>query len=675
MVSSLLTKALLRLGLLVAVCGVGLIFPHPALAAGTFTYPEIRVKIEVNKDSTFDVTEKLTYRFLGEFRGVFTKIKLADPARDAECARRQVACGGIGRIALLGVYDGTGKQLDPSEYELATETDEDTEESYFTIRRTVWPGGKQFGGSEAEYFVFEYKYRLYGTIGWIQNRPYLYWNALGETRGGRADKGRVQIVLPSFADEDVLEVFADDITYSVDSVGKTINIDMTDIPATGYLTVAYDLTNQGIVAPGNLQFNANLPWYGLGVKVDGVDLGTGLDGFVEGIPAGKRKIEFYRSGYKSQTSELTFTHNQTTSVQVSLDPEVVTAGLIGLDVVLNVLGLIGIPFFLVLTYLRWRARGRDQQMPATIIPIFSPPQGVRPYLLGSVKDEKVDFPDITGSIIDLAYRGFIKIKEITPKKNYQLTKLEPTRPKQDLNAWEQELMDAVFGSSTQVETKSLGVNFLAKVQKLKTAIYKEMVTAGYFKTSPDKVRNTYAGIGVALLILGVGLFIVSIIVGVELIGVIGPVGLGVAVAVYGIANIAVANYMPAKTPAGSKLLAEILGFRMYLYTAERYRLQNLEPEEFEKYLSFAVVFGIEKQWAEKFKDIYKGQPEWIESSSSNTLWDVYWISSFSHNFSQSVVTNLIASGTGSAKGSGWSGGGSFGGFSGGGGGGSSSGAF
>jgi len=130
--------------------------------------------------------------------------------------------------------------------------------------------------------------------------------------------------------------------------------------------------------------------------------------------------------------------------------------------------------------------------------------------------------------------------------------------------------------------------------------------------------------------------------------------------------------MPAKTEVGSQVLAKVLGFKMYLHTAERYRLQNLGPDEFEKYLSYAIVFGIEDEWAKKFEGLYEKAPEWFEGSNMNGIYNAYFISSLARSFTTTTVSSFNL--PQSASGSGWSGGGgSFGGFSGGGGGGGSSG--
>lgn len=651
-----------------------------SVEAKSFYYPNYDVTIDINKDSTFDVTEKLTYRFTGEFQGVIAQIKLSDPVRDRRyCTSNDYTCGGIGRIALVGVYDGDGKQVDPSKYQLYTEKDEDTEIEYFTIKWEVWPGGKNFSGT-GEDFTWSFKYRLYDTLGWIGNnakQPYLYWNALAEERGGEIEKGQVIINFPNDVKPltNTLEVLTDYfVKYSVKASGNKLTVDVSDVSASGNFTVAYGLPIGSIIVPGSIKYSASLPWI-VGVKLDGIDLGNNLGGQLNGIPVGERELEFYFPGYESKTMKVDVASGMVTEVNVNLQPSAFMMIILAVNIILNVIGVIIIPVGLVRIYLHWRTKGRDVNMPQTIIPLYHPPKDVRPYLLGSLKDEQVDQRDVTGSIIDLAYRGFIKIKEVTKGKDYLLTKLEGKADDPGLDPIEVELMDMIFGAKTEVETKDLGMTFLLKYKAFTTRVYKELVDRKYFDESPEKTRTRYAGCGVALFITFLFLAFVLGFAALPVIGVVGPFFFALAIAVIGLGLTIVAKFMPAKTALGSKIFAEVLGFRMYLYTAERYRLQGLKPEEFERYLSYAIVFEIEKEWADKFKDIYKGQPEWLEGDS-NVLWDAYWISQFSRSFSDGVVQNVFQSSTGSSTGSGWSGGGgSFGGFSGGGGGGGGRGAF
>jgi hypothetical protein len=64
--------------------------------------------------------------------------------------------------------------------------------------------------------------------------------------------------------------------------------------------------------------------------------------------------------------------------------------------------------------------------------------------------------------------------------------------------------------------------------------------------------------------------------------------------------------MRAPTVQGRKVMDEIEGFRLYLETAEKNRLniQNeppLTPERFERILPYAIALGVEKPWSEHFE--------------------------------------------------------------------------
>lgn len=661
------------------ILGCLFIFPQTA-EARSFEYDSYKVDMQVNADSTVDVTETLSYRFDGEFRGVFRKLTLVDRVQQRLCNTSGRRCGGFERVALLGVYDGGGRKLNTDEYTLAIEEDEDNEVSYFAVTWEVWPSGKLHSPNQV--FTWQVRYRLYGSLGWLNDAsdpsPYLYWNALPQDRGATTREAEISITLPgnSKPDLDNLEVFEPTFShYDAEVSGKKITITTGELPETSDLTIAYRLDPGEVDYPGTLLFNSYSPWLGLGVKIDDVDLGTGLGGEIRGFPTGEHKVEFYFSGYESQIfPKVEMNSDDIVTLGVSLNPTPMMWTLLLCNILLNAFGLIIVPLVILRIYRKWRAQGRDQNMPSTIIPLYKPPAGVAPYLLGSLSDEKVDRQDITGTIIDLAYRGFIHIKEIDKGKEYELTKLEGKPDAQPLNAIESEIIHGLFyGQKSQVNTKKIGTTFALKYPFIVNDIYDEMVKLKYFERSPQAIRNIYYAKGVVGLLVGIGLTLGAVLSGFAVIGFPGPVLLGLALLAYGIANMVVAEHMPAKTPAGSKVYAEILGFKMYMYTAERYRVQNLQPEDFERYLSYAIVFGIEKQWAEKFKDIYKGQPEWYEGDSTG-IWDAYWLSNFTRSFSDSVNSTVFSSGTGSGSGGGWSGGGG-GGFSGGGGGGGSSGAF
>ncbi len=111
---------------------------------------------------------------------------------------------------------------------------------------------------------------------------------------------------------------------------------------------------------------------------------------------------------------------------------------------------------------------------------------------------------------------------------------------------------------------------------------------------------------------------------------------------------------------------------MYLQVAEKYRLQNLSPDLFERYLPYAIIFNVEKQWAKAFRSVSMAIPSWYSSSGAPATY--FFLSSKGRGFSPEVFSASFSSSIRSAfsipSGSGV-GGGSAGGGGGGGGGGAS----
>lgn len=95
--------------------------------------------------------------------------------------------------------------------------------------------------------------------------------------------------------------------------------------------------------------------------------------------------------------------------------------------------------------------------------------------------------------------------------------------------------------------------------------------------------------------------------------------------------------MKAPTKAGRALLDQIEGLAMYIKVAEKDRLTMLNapkdtPEVFERLLPYAIAFGLEKTWCDRFADqLNAGLIK--NDNISATAWTAAGISSFSRDFS------------------------------------------
>ena len=128
------------------------------------------------------------------------------------------------------------------------------------------------------------------------------------------------------------------------------------------------------------------------------------------------------------------------------------------------------------------------------------------------------------------------------------------------------------------------------------------------------------------------------------------------------------KYLPKRTEYGNKMLGKLGGFKNFLETAEKEKLEemvNNNPEYFYDILPFTYVLGVSDKWIKKFESISLQAPSWYDSSNN---FDVVTFGSFIDSTMSSAQEAMSSSPSG--DGSGGSGGGSSGGGSGGGGGGS-----
>lgn len=653
----------------------------------SYTYDSIKVDVRYDQDSTATITEELTYRFDGTYHAVYRDITLVNQSNLDQCRQNpQLQCGGFEFMSVISVK-GNGTELRRAEENEISYSGENvvTPDDSYNVQliddgfekklRVQWVFSEPGQYFDNEQLTFTIEYKVFGSLGYFTDYDLFYWNTIFADREQVVADVNVDLWFPgdiAFVEEN-LSVVGNDYQFLYEYFKNENRLNLTTENLAPYepFTILLKLP-KGLVdkyATLNLVLTPDTQTVTYGDIVL-----EGVTDRLSGLPAGTTELTFAADGYYDETVPVDLDPGEEAELTVSLRETPLRMLVTIAMIMCNVLGCLITPAFLIWLYGHWRRKGADTVRNQTIVPEYSPPDKILPYLLGSLKDEKVDLVDITATIIDLAYRGYIKIKEVEKTKllgislgavEYELSKLKEFT---DLTATEQRIMTDIFGTSNTVSTLSLKNSFYLKIPGIKSLIYEEMVTNKFFDKNPDSVRKNYLGAAIAMILIGFGsLFIMAIGF---------TITLTFSLILSGFVLLFVSNHMPAKSELGSEVFRRVLGFKMYMETAERFRVQNLTPETFEKYLSYAIVFGIEKQWAEKFKDIYKGQPEWYQGNMDNfnTLVLVNALSNF--NTTTASAMTVSPSSSGSSSGGGWSGGGGFsGGFSGGGGGGGGGGAW
>lgn len=328
-------------------------------------------------------------------------------------------------------------------------------------------------------------------------------------------------------------------------------------------------------------------------------------------------------------------------------------------------------FTLSICFNMWWFLGRDAVKRQAVAVDWQPPKDLSPAEVGTLVDEKCDLSDMVSTVIDLAARGYMTIREFKTdslfflrNKDYEFTRL-PVSEKQaqsPLSIYERRFLDAMFncGYTKQktVKLSDLKYKFYSEMRQIEKDIYQSLIEKGMFLQSPQDVRQGWICIGGLL-------FILSFIA--------GPIqtSYGVGLILSSIIVFCFSRTMPARTRKGCEALNQCLGFQRFVKMAEKERIRKLvtaDPTIFGRLLPYAMVLGAADQWAEAFRDLVKTPPDWYVSDGADfqTYSFVRDIGDGTRTMGQ-TFTSAPASSSAGSGGSGFDGGSSGGGFGGGGG--------
>ena len=246
----------------------------------------------------------------------------------------------------------------------------------------------------------------------------------------------------------------------------------------------------------------------------------------------------------------------------------------------------------------WYVRGRDPKL-GIVVPdyITEPPDNLPPAMVGSLIDEKVDMQDIMSTLIDLGHRGYLTMNEES-KRAYSFTRTD--KDDHDLREYERSMLFDIFGGEETRTLKSLQYKFANKIPALRNQIIDTLISEGYLPRAPQSVRSGYTWLAVLVLILGIAsLFFLGIFLGAN-------AGLscfpGFAIIATAIALFIAARHMPRKTAQGTEAAVKWNAFKTYLKNIKEYSDIAASGDIFEKYLGYAVAFGLERSFINTFAE-------------------------------------------------------------------------
>ncbi|MDZ7798267.1 MAG: DUF2207 domain-containing protein [Patescibacteria group bacterium] len=584
------------------------------------------VGIQVNQDASIMVQEGLTYNFTGDFSYI---------------KRRLPKTKGI-KYDNISVLETDGSRLSEDKVEIEETSSEVIVTVHFNLSNTTHT------------WIFEYT--AYGAIGFFEDYDELYWNVVAFDREVEIKKSQATVYLPQEIDPDNIKqkIYvgrsdSKEETLDYTAGSREINFFATDIAPYENFTIVLGWPKNIVKYPGYLNITSEPE--SSNIYIDGQALANktpanlliGYD-----INAGEKDIAVKKFGHTTASQKVNIEKGKDKKLDFNLEAK--AWYFYGKKAFYFLMYLyFASPVFVGLyLYLKWKKHGKDPKSKGTVIAQYEPPDHTRPAEMGTLIDEKADLHDITATIIDLAFQGYIRIHEeedkslFGKKTDYTFEKRKDFFGDQTLKEYERMILSNLFGSKKEVKLSDLKNKFYKMLKKIKSSLYKDVTALGYFERNPETVRHKYLVVGVVFVAAGWILFLV-------------PAIWGILIIIFGLV-------MPKKTKKGVQAKWHADGFKKYLHTAERFRLGQLTPETFEKYLSYAMVFKVEKQWAQRFKDIYNQPPDWYVGRGGI---EAFAVTSFAANLSDSfnsvVASNLSSSPSSSSGFSGGSAGGGGGG--------------
>ena len=349
-------------------------------------------------------------------------------------------------------------------------------------------------------------------------------------------------------------------------------------------------------------------------------------------------------------------------------------------------------FTLLWIFIHWRKTGRDPKGKGVIVPQYSVPKEMNPVIASLIVHEEVQLKAISATLISLCVKGYLRMHEIEKKKligSKTQYELEIMKPLEGLSDEESKVAKMVFdadevqsslegqrgavGRRINLSTMDADSKLYLQVESLKTNADKAIVSRGYFVSDPQHAKKRVVYFGVFLL----GLSFIAL----SLFNTLWPLTVGIGIS--GLLVLLFSRSAPKRTEKGVVMKEYLLGLKKYMELAEKDRIQFLQSPNgaekvdstdqtqivklYEKLLPYAMLFGIEEDWAKQFAHLYESQnttPTWYQGRNG---FNAAGFAVATHSFG-SATSGAFAAPTSSSS-SGFSGGGYSGGGGGGGGGG------
>lgn len=317
---------------------------------------------------------------------------------------------------------------------------------------------------------------------------------------------------------------------------------------------------------------------------------------------------------------------------------------------------VGFPLLaLIIVLILWTKFGRDKKLIDVVE--FYPPEGLNSAEVALWYKGNLSREDTIGLLIELANEGYIDIVE--ESKASRLRKA-PIKIRKTRSAYtgddemKEVFFNGLFVGGTSVYADDLKDSFYKTIDRVDDIA--QLSLKQVFNQKSLILR--FVGWCVSALSIFLCIKIASSGLSDEYNLITAIIGVIIGVAAFGLSF-----FIRQRSDKGHELKQKINGFKLFLETAEKEKLELLveeNPRYFYNILPYAYVLGVSDKWIKKFESIAMEKPRWYYGDSFSPMTMYYLMHNQIPDFSRAMVSVPQSSSSGggfSSGGGGFSGGG------------------
>ncbi len=272
-----------------------------------------------------------------------------------------------------------------------------------------------------------------------------------------------------------------------------------------------------------------------------------------------------------------------------------------------------------IAFVVWKKFRDKKEVIATVE--FYPPDSLTPTEVGYYIDGVIHSKDMTSLIFYWADKGYLKLNEIKgsgffSKDDFEIEFLKSGDDiKKEFESYMFRALMSFKNSEGKVRVSNLKNRFYKHIEKAAEVLEIDLIMSKKTLYSSKSLRvgsSIRASIFVVIFvtILYLNYFKIQNILELGSIVILAFISI--------LITIAISSKIKSRTDYGRDILGRIRGFKRFLETAEKRKLEMLiheNPGYFYNILPYTIVLGVSEVWSDKFKDIQLPAPEWYGGSN------------------------------------------------------------